>query len=223
MGLNEFFQFSLFENSAAVSLTDALVALALSCLLGVFISLVYRAVYAGVMFSRGLAGSLVAMTMITAMAILAVTSNAVLTLGMVGALSIVRFRAAIKEPLDIAFLFWAIIGGIVIGAGMIPLAAVGSLLIAGVLLFYHRRGSEGRTCLLIVTCADPAAERAADDLIRAQVKKAAVKSKSAREGRIEITYDVLLKENDTRFVTRLSQLENVADVVLTGYNGDMLG
>ena len=120
MSFNDIFKSSYLENITAVSIPDMAIALILSFCLGLFIYFVYRKTYAGVMFSQSFGGSLIAMTMITTMVILAVTSNVVLSLGMVGALSIVRFRTAIKEPMDIAFLFWAIAGGIVLAAGTIP-------------------------------------------------------------------------------------------------------
>ena len=131
---SDIFKSSFLDNVASVSLVDMLVTMALAFGMGVFIFFVYRKTYAGVMYSASFGATLVALTMITSMTILAVTSNVVLSLGMVGALSIVRFRAAIKEPIEIVFLFWAIAAGIVVGAGMIPLAVVGSAIIGLILL-----------------------------------------------------------------------------------------
>ena len=122
MSFNDIFKSSFLENVTAVSLTDMALALVLSFCLGLFIFFVYKKTYAGVMYSSSFGVTLVALTMITTLVILAVSSNVVLSLGMVGALSIVRFRTAIKEPLDIAFLFWSIAVGIVLAAGFIPLA-----------------------------------------------------------------------------------------------------
>lgn len=121
---SDIFKSSFMENLSSVSIPDALIALALAFALGLFIFLIYKKTYAGVMYSSGFGVTLLALTMITTLVILAVTSNVVLSLGMVGALSIVRFRTAIKEPLDIAFLFWSIAVGIVLAAGMIPLAII---------------------------------------------------------------------------------------------------
>ncbi|MDE7430116.1 MAG: DUF4956 domain-containing protein, partial [Lachnospiraceae bacterium] len=129
MTFNDIFKSGFLENVAAVSLFDMLLALVLAFCLGMFIFLVYKKTYQGVMYSSSFGVTLIALTMITTLVILAVTSNVVLSLGMVGALSIVRFRTAIKEPLDIAFLFWAIAAGIVLAAGMIPLAVVGTLFV----------------------------------------------------------------------------------------------
>ena len=135
----DIFKSSFLERLDAVSLPDAIIALVLAFCLGLFIFLVYKKCYCGVMYSPSFGVTLIALTMIATLLILAVTSNIVLSLGMVGALSIVRFRTAIKEPMDIAFLFWAIAAGIVLAAGLLPLAVVGSLFVGVVLLAFSRQ------------------------------------------------------------------------------------
>ena len=223
MTFNDIFKSSYLENVTAVSLPDMALALVLSFCLGLFIYLVYKKTYSGVMFSRTFGGSLVAMTMITTMVILAVTSNVVLSLGMVGALSIVRFRTAIKEPMDIAFLFWAIAGGIVLAAGMIPLAIVGSLIIGVIMMVFCNRKSVEKPFIAVITCEDAAAEKRAAEFLNGHVKKAVVKSKSAQKGSIELSYEVSLKGDDTAFITGLSDMEGVSSAVLVSYNGDYMG
>jgi len=223
MSFNDIFKSSFLENVTAVSLPDMALAMALSFCLGLFIYFVYKKTYSGVMFSRTFGGSLVAMTMITAMVILAVTSNVVLSLGMVGALSIVRFRTAIKEPMDIAFLFWAIAGGIVLAAGMIPLAIVGSVIIGLILIVFCNRKTMEKPFIAVITCRDGEAERRVAQYLREQVKKAVVKSKSAQKGSIEMTYEVSLKSDDTAFITALSDMDGVSSAVLVSYNGDYMG
>ena len=142
MTFSDIFKSSFLENITSVSPLDMVLAMVLAFALGVFIFLIYKKTYSGVMYSSSFGVTLVALTMITTFVILAVTSNVVLSLGMVGALSIVRFRTAIKEPLDIAFLFWSIAVGIVLAAGMIPLAVFGSLIIGIILLiFVNRNGN----------------------------------------------------------------------------------
>lgn len=136
MTFNDIFKSSFLENISSVSILDMAIALVLAFGIGMFIFLVYKKTYMGVMYSSSFGTTLVALTMITTVVILAVTSNVVLSLGMVGALSIVRFRTAIKEPLDIAFLFWSIAVGIVLAAGMIPLAVIGSVIIGVILLVF---------------------------------------------------------------------------------------
>ena len=223
MSFNDIFKSSFLENVTAVSLPDMAIALALSFCLGLFIYFVYKKTYAGVMFSRTFGGSLVAMTMITTMVILAVTSNVVLSLGMVGALSIVRFRTAIKEPMDIAFLFWAIAGGIVLAAGMIPLAIVGSLIIGLIMIVFCNRKTVEKPFIAVITCTDAEAEKRVADYLNSQVKKAVVKSKSAQKGNIELSYEVSLKGDDTGFITSLSDMEGISSAVLVSYNGDYMG
>ena len=223
MSFNDIFKSSYLENVTSVSLPDMALALVLSFCLGLFIYFVYKKTYSGVMFSRTFGGSLVAMTMITTMVILAVTSNVVLSLGMVGALSIVRFRTAIKEPMDIAFLFWAIAGGIVLAAGMIPLAIVGSVIIGLIMIVFCNRKTIEKPFIAVITCKDGEAEKRVGQYLTSQVKKAVVKSKSAQKGNIELSYEVSLKGDDTAFITALSDMDGVESAVLVSYNGDYMG
>ena len=223
MSFNDIFKSSFLENVTAVSMTDMALSLALSFGLGLFIYFVYKKTYAGVMFSRAFGGALIAMTMITTMVILAVTSNVVLSLGMVGALSIVRFRTAIKEPMDIAFLFWAIAGGIVLAAGMIPLAIVGSVIIGIIMILFCNRKASVKPYIAVISCRDSAAEKAVNEYLAAHTGKTVVKSKSAQSGAVELSYEVTLKDNNTDFVTGLSEMDGVSSAVLVSYNGDYMG
>ena len=200
-----------------------LVTMALAFGMGVFIFFVYKKTSAGVIYSASFGATLVALTMITSMTILAVTSNVVLSLGMVGALSIVRFRTAIKEPMDIAFLFWSIAAGIVLAAGMIPLAVFGSVVIGVVLLFFVNRKAVSNPYIAVVSCADSEAEKRAAQFLGEHVEKASVKSKTAQSGNIEFTCEVRLKGEDTAFITALSEMEGVNSAVLVSYNGDYMG
>ena len=223
MTFNDIFKSSFLENVTAVSLTDMAIALVLSFCLGLFIFFVYKKTYSGVMFSQAFGGALIAMTMITTMVILAVTSNVVLSLGMVGALSIVRFRTAIKEPMDIAFLFWSIAGGIVLAAGMIPLAIVGSIIIGIIMIVFCNRKSAQKPFIAVIACADGKAEEKAAAYLKQNTEKASVKSKSAQKGNIELTYEVTLKNGDTDFITKLSEMDGIESAVLVSYNGDYMG
>ena len=223
MTFNDIFKSSFLENVTAVSITDMAIALVLSFCLGLFIFFVYKKTYAGVMFSQAFGGALIAMTMITTMVILAVTSNVVLSLGMVGALSIVRFRTAIKEPMDIAFLFWAIAGGIVLAAGMIPLAIVGSVIIGLIMIIFCNRKSAQKPYIAVITCDNGQTEEKVAAYLKENAGKTTVKSKSAQKGSIELTYEVTLKNNDTDFITKLSEMDGVDSAVLVSYNGDYMG
>ena len=223
MTFNDIFKSSFLENVTAVSFTDMAIALVLSFCLGLFIFFVYKKTYAGVMFSQAFGGSLIAMTMITTMVILAVTSNVVLSLGMVGALSIVRFRTAIKEPLDIAFLFWAIAAGIVLAAGMIPLAVIGSVIIGLILLVFVNRKQEASPYIVVLQCDGAESEAAARAYLESNTKKCVVKSKTARRGSVELNLEVRLQSDDTDFINALSELDGVHSAVLVSYNGDYMG
>ena len=223
MTFQDIFKSSFLDNVAAVSVLDMVLAMALAFCLGMFIFLIYKKTYAGVMYSSSFGVTLVALTMITTLVILAVTSNVVLSLGMVGALSIVRFRTAIKEPLDIAFLFWAIAVGIVLAAGLIPLAVFGSVIIGIILLVFANRKDSSNPYIVVLNCNDHAAERAAIEYLQTNTKKCTVKSKTARRGNVEISMEVRLKDDNTDFVNTLSEIGGVQSAVLVSYNGDYMG
>ena len=223
MTFNDIFKSSFLENVSSVNLVDMLIALVLAFGLGMFIFLVYKKTCTGVMYSSSFGVTLVALTMITTVVILAVTSNVVLSLGMVGALSIVRFRAAIKEPLDIAFLFWSIAVGIVLAAGMIPLAVIGSAVIGVILLVFINRRTHLNPYILVLSCADRDSEQKAVEYVRSQVQRVSVKSKTARAGSVELNLEVRLKKDDTDFINALSAMSGVASAALVSYNGEYMG
>lgn len=175
------------------------------------------------MYSSTFGVTLVALTMITTLVILAVTSNVVLSLGMVGALSIVRFRAAIKEPLDIAFLFWAIAAGIVLAAGMIPLAVFGSVIIGIVLLVFANKKSHINPYIVVLRCENHDSELMALDFLKKNVQRSVVKSKTAQKSGIELNLEVRMKDDNTDFVNTLAEMNGVLSAVLVSYNGDYMG
>lgn len=223
MTFNDIFKSSFLENVTAISIFDMILTILLSFGIGMFIFLVYKKTYRGVMYSAGFGTTLIALTMITSMVILAVTSNVVLSLGMVGALSIVRFRTAIKDPLDIAFLFWALAAGIILAAGMIPLAVIGSVCIGIVLLVFVNRRSNFNPYMLVLSCADHDVEVKAKEFIAKNVTGSTVKSKSAVKGAVELNIEVRLKEDDTDFINILSEMPGINNVVIVSYNGDYMG
>lgn len=223
MNFDDIFKSSFLDNITSVSLIDMAIALALAFGLGLFIHLVYKKTYSGVMYSSSFSLTLISLTMITTLVILAVTSNVVLSLGMVGALSIVRFRTAIKEPTDISFLFWAIAVGIVLAAGMIPLAVGGSVIIGVVILVFANRKSSDNPYIIVLRCVDQESEKMATKFLESNVRRAVIKSKSVEKGSIELNYDVRLSEENTNFINSLSEMEGVQSAVLVSYNGDYLG
>ena len=223
MTFNDIFKSSFLENVSSISMLDMVLAMVLAFAIGLFIFLIYKKTYQGVMYSSSFGVTLVALTMITTLVILAVTSNVVLSLGMVGALSIVRFRAAIKEPLDIAFLFWSIAVGIVLAAGFIPLAVFGSVIIGLILLVFANRKSHVMPYIIVLNCTGHEAELKASDFIKSTVNRMVVKSKSAQKGNLEINYEVRLKEDNTDFVNTLAEIDGVNSAVLVSYNGEYMG
>ena len=222
MSFNDIFKSSYLENVSAIDIPDMIIALVLAFLVGLFIYVVYQKTYRGVMYSASFGVTLVALTMITTVVILAVTSNAVLSLGMVGALSIVRFRTAIKEPLDIAFLFWAIAAGIVLAAGMIPLAVIGSIVIGAVLILFVNHKTYTRPYIVVLRCENDASESAATEYLKENVDKYSVKSKTVQKGLIELNIEVRLKDEETGFVNSMASMKGVLSAVLVSYNGDYM-
>lgn len=220
---NDIFKSSFLENIASVSILDMAIALILAFCLGLFIFLVYKKTFSGVMYSSSFGVTLIALTMITTIVILAVTSNVVLSLGMVGALSIVRFRTAIKEPLDIAFLFWSIAVGIVLAAGLIPLAVIGSILVGVILLVFVNRKSHSNPYIIVLQCDGHDSESQAKAFLDKNVQRCVVKSKTAQRGLVELNLEVRLRNDNTDFVNILSEMTGVQSAVLVSYNGDYMG
>lgn len=219
----DIFKSSFLERMNSVSLLDMIIALVLAFILGLLIMQVYKKTFKGVMYSEGFGVSLMALTLISTLIILAVTSNVILSLGMVGALSIVRFRSAIKEPLDIAFLFWSISVGIVLGAGLISLAVIGSIFIGVIMVLFVNKKTVDNPYILVVNCENDNSERRALDLISNSVKKYVVKSKTVSPmGGIEMSVEIKLKETTTGFVNELSTVKGISNVVLVSYNGDYM-
>ncbi len=223
MNFNDIFQSSFLENVSAVSLLDMAIALFLAFGLGLFIFLIYKKTFSGVMYSSSFGVTLIALTMITTVVILAVTSNVVLSLGMVGALSIVRFRTAIKEPLDIAFLFWAIAVGIVLAAGFIPLAVIGSVIIGVILLLFANKKSHTNPYIVVLSVMDHDSETRAVEFLRQKTTRLVVKSKTARKDMIELQAEIRLKADNTDFINTLAAMPGVESAVLVSYNGEYMG
>ena len=220
MTFNDIFKSSFLEKAAEFSLIDAGIALLLSFAIGLFIFLVYKKTFSGVMYSASFGVSLLAMTLITTLIILAVTTNVILSLGMVGALSIVRFRTAVKEPLDIAFLFWAISVGIVIGAGLIPLGILGSVFIGVILMIFVNRKSSDTPYVIVLHLESDQAEGECMSMIKSKTKKSLLKAKAVSPDGIELTMEVRLVEMTAKLLNELLAVNGVRDACLVSYNGE---
>ena len=222
MTFSDIFKSSFLESVTEFSPMDVLLGMVVALIVGLFIFVIYKKTFTGVMYSSGFALTLVGLALVTTLVIMAVTSNVVLSLGMVGALSIVRFRAAIKEPMEIVFLFWSIAVGIVIGAGMIPLAVIGSAIIGVVLLLFTNRKSRENPYILVLNCDDETAEQAALGLVKDAVSRYGVKTKTVSTDGIELTAELRTKNNDTAFVNRITALPGVSNATLVSYNGEYM-
>ena len=222
MTFNDIFKTNFLEKVSSFSLIDAAIALALAFVLGLFIFIVYKKTYSGVMYSQNFGVSLIAMSMITTFVILAVTSNVVLSLGMVGALSIVRFRTAVKEPMDISFLFWAIAVGIVLGAGLIPLAVIGSLIIGIILAIFSNVKYKEVPYILVLSFKDEEKEGKIKNIINNSTKKSLEKAKTINKSDIELTYEVRLKKGDSSVINKLYDVDSVLNATLVSYNGEYM-
>lgn len=217
---NDIFKSSFLEKAMEFSIMDVGIALLLSFAIGLFIFYVYKKTFAGVMYSASFGVSIVAMTLITTLIILAVTSNIILSLGMVGALSIVRFRTAVKEPLDIAFLFWAISAGIVIGAGLIPLSIIGSVFIGIILLVFVNKKSTDTPYIVVLNLENDKSEKECMSVINEKTKKNLIKAKTVTRNGIELTVEVRLLDMSTKFLNELLAIDGVNNACLVSYNGE---
>ena len=223
MSFQDIFKSSFLENVTEFSLLDTCIGLAVALLVGLFIFMIYKKTLTGVLYSDGFALTIVGLSLVTTLVIMAVTSNVVLSLGMVGALSIVRFRTAIKEPVEIVFLFWSLAVGIVIGAGMIPLAIIDSAIIGVILLLFANRKIRKQPYILVVSCKDEAAEQRITEILAKAVEYYTVKSKTVNAAGIEFTAELRTKDAETAFVNRITELEGVGNATLVSYNGEYMG
>ena len=223
MTFQDIFKSSFLENVTSISMLDMVIALLLAFLLGLFIFFIYKKSYSGVMYSASFGITLIALALITTLLIMTVVSNVVLSLGMVCALSIVRFRTAIKEPMDIAFLFWSIAVGIVLAAGLIPLAVFGSAFIGIILYAFSKRKTVDSPYILVVHCENNELEKQVKDFVANHVKRMNLKSKSVENGRVELNYELRLQEDNSEFMNELGAMQGVSHAVLVSYNGDYMG
>lgn len=203
-----------------ISISQVLITMAIAFLIGFFIYLLYKRIFSGVLYSKSFNVTLISITMITAMIIIAIGSNLVLSLGMVGALSIVRFRTPIKDPNDLIFLFWGAAAGIVIGAGFYSLAIIASILIGIVMFIFSKKVSFETPYLLVVNCNGDDSEKQILDQIRNYTKKYNLKQKTVSQNNIELTLEVRVKDKESSFVNQISDLAGVKNAVLISYNGD---
>lgn len=219
MSFQDVFKKSVLQLEAfrTVSYIDMIFGLLFAFLIGMFIYWIYRKSYRGVVYSYNYNISFVLMTMITALVIMTISTNIILSLGMVGALSIVRFRTAVKDPLDVVYMFWSLAAGIACGARIYPLAIGGSLVIGLVVFFLSRHKIREQSYLLIIRHTDDAVNELRKELVKLKTK---LKSKTVRKGFTELTVEIRLRDDNTFFVQSISDIDGVHDVSLVQYTGD---
>lgn len=227
MNLQDYFKNSVWESFASSQglTTDffvtAAIAMVLAVVLGIFIYVIYGHYFGGVVFSSSFAVTLVGMTVLSCMLTLAISSNIVISLGMVGALSIVRYRTAIKDPMDLLYLFWSISVGITLGAGLYVLAIVTIIIMTFVVHFFYNRKKKGVIYILVAHYEE---ELAGDEILRKLNKmKYQLKSKTFRGNLTEMTIELICKNNNTLFLEQMKGINGVKDVTLIQYNGEYHG
>lgn len=219
MGFQDFFKSSVLQLEAfrTVSYVDMVFGLFFAFIIGMFIYWVYRKSFRGVVYSYNYNISFVLMTMITSLVIMTISTNIILSLGMVGALSIVRFRTAVKDPLDIVYMFWSLAAGIACGARIYPLAIGGSLVIGLVVFFLSRHKIREQSFLLIIRHTEEAENNLRTELMKLKTK---LKSKTVRKGFTELTVEIRLRDDNTAFVQLIGEINGIHDVSLVQYTGD---
>lgn len=227
MNLQDYFKKSVWESFVSSQTLTSDVALQIvlamvaALILGLYIYKIYQIYFGGVVFSRSFATTLVGMTVLTAMLTLAISTNIVISLGMVGALSIVRYRTAIKDPMDLLYLFWSISVGITLGANMFILAITGSLLLTVLIHVLYHRQKNGMIYIMVVHYTG---ELVGDEVLRAMKKmKYQMKSKTLRGDETEMILEVYCRTDSTVFLENIRSIEHVKDVTLIQYNGEYHG
>ena len=218
MSFQDIFTDSFVESTTTLSGLQIVATIALSFLIGLFIFQIYKKTYQGIVYSKSFNTALVLMTMITSLVIMAVTSNIVLSLGMVGALSIVRFRTAVKDPLDVVFVFWAVAAGLVIGANFYTLGIFGSIVIGVILYVFNLFNSSEKPYLLVIKFSSISDEKYILNLTKRYSKKYVLRSKIVEKNSIELNIDIRFKEDEVKYVNELNNLESVESAVLVSNN-----
>lgn len=219
INFNDIFKSSILEKTSSFSVIDSLLGLLVAFGIGFFIYFIYKKTFSGVIYSHSFNLSLVVMSMATALIIMGISSNILLSLGMVGALSIVRFRTPIKDPMDLVYIFWTIVAGILCGAGFILLAIIGSALIGGVIVLFLNKVKVDHPYLLVVKYTDSSIEKTLVDVVKKYSKKHTLKSKSVMSGNdFEVTYEV--RVTNSSFINDLSKMDGVKSAIMLSYDGN---
>nr|WP_262370545.1 DUF4956 domain-containing protein [Rossellomorea marisflavi] len=221
INFSDIFKSSFIEKTTSFSLTDSIIGLVVAFLIGLFIYVVYKKTFNGVIYSHSFNISLLIMTMATALVIMGISNNVLLSLGMVGALSIVRFRTPIKDPMDLVYIFWSIVSGILCGAGFIPLVVIGSVLIGLVLLVFVNKITVENPFLLIVKADSGSSSEAIEAELKKLTSRYQLKSQSFMgSDEMETTYEVRMKTGESAMLAELKALPGIKSAVMVSYDGN---
>ena len=213
----------LIENNVGISVTQILISMCITVLLSMFIYWVYKKTYSGVMYSKNFNITIMLISTVTSMVMMIIGSNLALSLGMVGALSIIRFRSAIKDPKDIGFLFWGIAVGLSTGTGIYIIGIIGSIFIA-FLLFIFDRGIYNDCCYLLIVKGNDINFDKIESIIKEHASKFNLKMKNSTDIFTEATYEIKLKRNeDNEILRELKTIENIININIVSYNGEIAG
>lgn len=222
-GVEDFLKKSLLEDLSTQTLTvlDILLVLAAAFALGLLIYFIYRITFSGVIFVKSFGTSLIMLCMVTAMVIMPIATSVLLSIGMVGALSIVRFRTAVKDPMDTVFMFWAIAGGIALGARLWWVAGISSALIAVFLLIWNLFKNKRNYPFMLVIRFEESVKKEVQAVLR-KMPQGKLKSKMISQGMIELTIEMNIHESDAGLIDAFSAIPGVHDASLISYKGDMV-
>ncbi|KZE50138.1 DUF4956 domain-containing protein [Rossellomorea sp. FS2] len=221
INFSDIFKSSFIEKTTSFSLTDSIIGLVVAFLIGLFIYVVYKKTFNGVIYSHSFNISLLIMTMATALVIMGISNNVLLSLGMVGALSIVRFRTPIKDPMDLVYIFWSIVSGILCGAGFIPLVVIGSVLIGLVLLVFVNKITVENPFLLIVKADSGSSSETIEAELKKLTSRYQLKSQSFMgSDEMETTYEVRMKTGESAMLAELKALPGIKSAVMVSYDGN---
>ena len=217
--MNEFSFSDIF--SITLSPLQVILTLVIALLVGLFVFFIYKKTFGGVMYSRNFNLSLIMLTLVTSLMLMLINNNLALSMGMVGALSIIRFRTAVKHPIDTVFMFWAVGEGIAIGTRFYDIAVIAALVIGVIMVVLTVfKGKASMPYLLIIHYHEGASQQ-----VRQMVKQlpnARLKSKTAQRDGIELTMELRLKENETGFVEKFLRVDGVYDATLISHQGDIV-
>lgn len=206
--------------SGDLTALNIIITLLLSFALGLFIFFIYRRSFQGVMYSKTFNIALIALSMVSSAIILGVTTSVALSLGTLGALSIVRFRTAIKDPIDVVYMFWAIAVGIITGAGLYLLAALATAVIGAVLYLFSKFNIRYQPYLLVISYATDESENRIFETLSEKIGVYKVKSKNRTPESFELTVEIRARGDQSRVVNTLSALEGVTNVAMVSYDGE---